>query len=250
MVKKPLILFDMDGTLITTQNTPFFQKDTTRNAIYISVKKQMKQIARSHGVPVDELLGLERMALIWNKARTYAESQGFSQRKIREMMKAINVHFTYDEAIDHQNIVLLPKTLETLEILHNEGIDLGIVTNASREAYDRISNNSDLGSFGKYFQYSITRDDCKYIKPDPEPINRILKLYGRSHFVYVGDTDHDARATRDANGIFILMNTRGYDRDVIKNMTPYAVIHALTELPKIMKNFKYNNGFPPPFGVI
>jgi phosphoglycolate phosphatase-like HAD superfamily hydrolase len=238
MVKKPLILFDMDGTLITNQNMPFYQKNTIRNAIYISVKRQMKQIAISYGVPVDELLGLERMALIWNKARTYAKSQGFSQRKIREMMKAINVHFTYDEAIDHENIVLLPKTLEALETLHIEGFDLGVVTNASREAYERISNNSDLGNFGKYFQYSITRDDCDYLKPDPEPINRILKIFRQSNFVYVGDTDHDAKATRDANGVFILINTRGYNSDIIKNMTPHAVIHNLAELPKIMKKLQ------------
>ena len=238
MIKKSLLLFDMDVTLITSKNPPFYQRNTTRNAIYISVKNQMRQIAVSYGVPIDELHGLERMALIWNKTRVYAENQGFSKKTITEMMTAINEHFTYEETIDHQNLVLLPKTLETLEILQNEGIDLGIVTNASRGAFDRISNDSDLGSFGKYFQHSITRDDCYYIKPDPEPINRILKLFGRSHFVYVGDTDHDAKATRDANGIFILMNTRGYDRDVIQNMTPYAVIHVLTELPKIMKKLQ------------
>ena len=235
MVKKPLLLFDVDGTLITTQNTPFYQGNTTRNDIYVSVKIQMKQVAVSHGVPVDELYGLERMALIWNKARAYAERQSFTRNKITAMMEAINEPFTYDETIDHENIILLPKTLEALEVLYNEGFDLGVVTSSSREEYERISSNSELGMFGKYFQFYITRDDCDYLKPDPEPINRILTLFGRSNFVYVGDTDHDAQATKDANGIFILMNTRGYNSDIIKNMTPHAVIYSLTELPEIMK---------------
>ena len=150
-------------------------------------------------------------------------------------MEAINEPFTYDETMDHENIILLPKTLEALEVWYNEGFDLGVVTSSSREEYEGISSNSELGMFGKYFQFYITRDDCDYLKPDPEPINRILTLFGSSNFVYVGDTDHDAQATKDTNGIFILMNTRGHNSDIIKNMTPHAVIYLLTELPEIMK---------------
>jgi len=89
--------------------------------------------------------------------------------------------------------------------------------------------------FGKYFEYSITRDDCDFIKPNPEPIQRMLCLFRRTNFIYVGDSDHDSQATKEANGVFILINTREYDDQTLKTLNPKAIISSLTELQDILE---------------
>ena len=60
---KPLILFDMDGTLITIDNK---LRHVNTNGVK-SPKEQMKKIAIQHGVPPNIVKPLNRMAHIWNK---------------------------------------------------------------------------------------------------------------------------------------------------------------------------------------
>jgi HAD superfamily hydrolase (TIGR01549 family) len=228
MAEKPLILFDMDGTLILTKEE--FEHSAT------IFRKEMINIASNHGVPFSVVASLERMAHILNKARKYAESHRFDQAEIDVMVKEMIKPFKQQELIEHAKSVLLPDTIAVLEALRREGYELGLVTSASRAGYDHISNSPKFECFGKYFQISITRDDCIYIKPDSEPIKRALQLFRRSKFVYVGDTDHDAEATAAAKGVFILINTKKYESDILKLITPYAIIEKLSDLPLILKN--------------
>lgn len=227
MTEKPLILFDMDGTLILT-------KEEFEHSAAV-LREEMKNIVFSHGVPMSEVAGLSRMAHILNKARKYAENHEFDQAKIGVMAKEMIKPFKQQELIEHANSVLLPDTITILEALKRDGYELGLVTSASRAGYDNISNNSKFEYFGKYFKISITRDDCIYIKPDPEPIKKALQQFKQSKFVYVGDTDHDAEATAAAKGVFILINTKKYKNDILKLMNPYAIIENLSDLPRILK---------------
>lgn len=236
MIDKPLILFDMDGTLITLQEQPTYQGVSTDYTPYVSLRQQMKKIASSHGIPQEEIDHINRMAHIWNKTRAYAESHSFDEVQIEALMRAINEPFKQEESVEHEKSILMPDTLEVLETLQKEGYTLGLVTSASRAAYERLSNNPDYGSFGKYFEYSITRDDCDFIKPNPEPILRILDLFRRTKFIFVGDSDHDSQATKEANGVFVLINTRGYDEKTPKTLNPKVVISSLTELQDVLEN--------------
>jgi HAD superfamily hydrolase (TIGR01549 family) len=227
MAKKPLILFDMDGTLILT-------KEEFKHSAAV-LREEMKNIVLSHGVPASEIADLSRMTHILNKARKYAESHEFDQANVDVMVKEMIKPFKQQELIEHANSVLLPDTISILEALKRDGYELGLVTSASRAGYDNISNNPEFENFGKYFKISITRDDCIYIKPDPEPIKRALQHFKRSKFVYVGDTDYDAEATAAAKGVFILINTKKYKNDILKLMNPYAIIENLSDLPRILK---------------
>ena len=227
MNEKPLLIFDMDGTLIILQEKPEYQN-------YISLMQQMKEIAVSYGIPGEELDEVNRMALIWNKIMAYTENNEFGDIQTKALMRSINVPFTQKETDEHARSILLPDTIRSLQELYNEEYALGMVTNATREAYNRISNSLEFGCFGRYFEYSITRNECDYIKPDPEPINRILSLFGRNDFVYIGDSDHDAQAVKCAGGIFILINTREYDGQTLKTLNPKAVISSLIELKDVL----------------
>jgi phosphoglycolate phosphatase-like HAD superfamily hydrolase len=198
----------------------------------------MKEIAVSYGIPMEEYSNLNRMSHIWNKTRAYAENHGFDEKKIMDLMNSINEPFTIEESADHSNSILIPGTIEALTKLENKGYSLGLVTTASRGAYERISNDPEFGCFSKFFQHSITRDDCKYLKPNPEPIYRILELFGCSDFVFIGDSDHDVHAVNAASGDFILLNTREYNEETLFLLDVKVVIKSLLELPKILKSYQ------------
>jgi len=235
---KPILLFDMDGTLIIQGEKPTYTGTNTQYRSYLSIKQQMKQIVVKHGVPAELVLDLNRMSHIWNATRHYLENHGYPETQIQTVIDEINVPFMEEERADHAVSVLLPGTIEGLESLRRLGYEMGVVTTASRESYDRISNQPEFGCFGEYFKHSMSRDDVKYIKPEPEPIHRILKHYNQKDFVYIGDADHDAQASRAAGGKFVLINTREYDPEVLKTLNPDAVINRLDELPETLNRLQ------------
>ena len=232
---KPLILFDMDGTLIIQEKPPEYKGTKTHYGPYLSIKSQMKEIVIKHGVPSELVMPLDRMATIWNTTRKYLEDNDYPDSEIKAVMTEINEPFMVEERADHEISVLIPDTIPGLKKLKDLGYTLGLVTTASRESYDRISRGKNYGRFGEYFKHSITRDECHYIKPDPEPFNRILDLYNRDDFVYIGDSDHDAYACTAAGGRFVLLNTRCYDEETVGPFSPYAVITRLSELPAVLE---------------
>lgn len=229
---KPLLLFDMDGTLIDLEKKPKYTGLENKHKPYLSLKAQMKQIAAENGIPSEVVDGLDRMALIWNAVRSYAESNGFDD--VDELMRRINQPFMGHEMDDHNISFLMPDTVPGLQSLKEQGYEMSLVTTASRWSYDRISTSEDYGRFGSYFQHSITRDDVDYIKPDPQPLKKMMDLCGRDTAVYIGDSDHDGYAASAAGCKFVLINTRNYDKGTLELLKPDAVIENLSELPAVL----------------
>jgi len=223
----------MDGTLVIMRRDP-----DGGDLIKLGgskAKDEMKEIAVSFGVPRDVVSGLDRMSHIWNAARGYAEGNGFSEGEVRGLMEAINVPFQRHESQEHELTRPIPGVFEVLEELRREGYSMGLVTTASRVGYMRFAKAQQPEGLQRFFKHIITRDDCSYIKPDPEPINRILERFNESRFIYIGDSDHDAKAANAAGGRFILHNTRGYQEEEIRELEPDAVVNNLAELPNILK---------------
>ena len=231
---KPLLLFDMDGTLIILRHRPKYRGTITHHTPFMTIKTQMKEIAVSHGVPPDEIMGMNRMAHIWNRTRSYLEEDGRSPEEIQAIIDEINVPFMVQERSEHDISELLPDTISGLQALKSEGYEMGLVTTASRESYNRLSTSDEFSRFGEFFPRSITRDDCGYIKPDPEPINRMKPISGCKDIVYVGDSDHDALAAKAAGVSFVLINTREYDDATINSFSPDGVIENLSQLPELL----------------
>jgi phosphoglycolate phosphatase-like HAD superfamily hydrolase len=232
--KKPILLFDMDGTLIIQKDSSTYSGTKTHHSNYMSIKRQMKDIIIQHGIPKEKVLHLDRMALIWNQTTRYLDELGAEENEIRSLIEKINVPFMVEERADHAKSVLLPETIPTLKELTQKGYNLGLVTTASRESYEKLSKDIKFGKFGSYFKRSITRDDCLYIKPNPEPIERTLRLYDTNDFIYIGDSDHDGQAAKKAGGSFILINTRNYDKRTVSLIDPDYVIDKLNELPNLL----------------
>jgi phosphoglycolate phosphatase-like HAD superfamily hydrolase len=225
----------MDGTLIISETRPKNKGKKTQHSSFMSIKSQMKEIVVKNGVPAEKVMELDRMSLIWNETILQLERQNVPEQKIQKIIQKINVPFMIEERSDHDTSVLISDTIPSLNILKGQDYEMGLVTTASRESYNKLSKNVKYGKFGKYFKHSVTRDECRYIKPNPEPIFRILELYGRKDFIYIGDSDHDAHASKAAGGLFVLIDTRSYNKNMIESLKPDIVISTLSELPSILK---------------
>ena len=229
----------MDGTLIEMTEISRHSPYVRHNPSYGSIKQRMKDIAAAHGVPRGELAGLERMAHIWNAARAHADRCDFPEEATTALMTAINEPFMEEERADHTLSVLISGTEEALNSLREAGYDMSLVTTASRGSVERILDATEYGRLGRFFTHTVTRDDCSYVKPYPEAIEKALRLHGRDDFVYIGDSDHDAEAAKAAGGAFILMNTRGYDQEHMKQLEPDAVIMGPGELPDVLSSLGF-----------
>jgi phosphoglycolate phosphatase-like HAD superfamily hydrolase len=230
----------MDGTLIILEHKPKYHGPVTQHTPYLSIKAQMKRIAIENGVPEELVMNKTRMAHIWNTVRRFSEETK-SPNEVEELMRKINEPFMVEERSEHDISKLLPDTIHGLQALKDEGYEMGLVTTASRESYDRLSQSDEFKRFGRFFSNSLTRDDVSYIKPEPEPIKRMMELMGRTDVIYIGDSDHDGLAASAAGCRFILINTREYDEHTINSFTPDGVIEKLTELPIILKELTQNS---------
>jgi len=239
MRRKPLLLFDMDGTLIKMTDSSRHSQRVRHHTSYGSVKQRMKELAADHGVPAEELADMERMAHIWNAARAYADHNGFSEEDTQALMNAINGPFMEEERADHAMSALITGTVEALMTLRDRGYEMTLVTTASRWSVERMLGTPEHGRLGRFFTHTVTRDDCSYVKPEPKAIEKALRLHGRDDFVYIGDSDHDAEAAKAAGGVFILINTRGYDPGHLKQLEPDAVITDPGELPDVLSSLEH-----------
>ncbi len=195
----------------------------------------MKNKAMEFGVSAEEYEGLDRMALIWNKTREVVSRIGFDEERGVKVMNALNQLVAAHEEEEHEDSILLLGVKEILKELKTTGYQIGVVTNTSECELLKIFHRF---GFGRYIDLYITRDYVNYLKPNPELVEKILKEFRKKRFVYVGDADHDAQAAKSAGGYFIMMNTRGYDRETIESIGPDAVIDSLHQLPDILKRLK------------
>ena len=206
-----------------------------RDLRYNSLKKEMKMKAVEYGLSLKEYEKLDRMAGILNKTRTLMDREGFDRDTATSLMFELNELMASYEREEHKDCVLAPGAIETLKKLKKNGHDVGIVTNTSESELLQILNKFEIGD---YVNAYVTRDDSFYIKPNPEPVVKILRKLKTRRFFYVGDSDHDAEACRKAleleqnnfHGKFILMNTRNYNLKALASIRPNAIIQSLNEL--------------------
>lgn len=81
---------------------------------------------------------------------------------------------------------------DTLKSIHDNGVDIAILSRNCKEVIKGVLDRSGLG----FDIYTISRDDVSKDKPDPEGMENILKHFSvddRGSVFMVGDTYHDVQ---------------------------------------------------------
>ena len=173
-----IILFDLDGTLI----------DSTK-AILESFKKSYEYFEKTPPEIKDILPQIG-----------YLLSDIFINLGVKkeEAQKYVLVYRDIYSTMHTQKTKLLTKAKEAIKLAHANGAKLGVVTTKTTKYSIEL-----LEYFGlmQYFSVLIGSEDVKKHKPNPEPINKALKILNVtfSNNVYmIGDTCVDMLAAKRA----------------------------------------------------
>jgi pyrophosphatase PpaX len=174
-MKFKYILFDLDGTLIDT------------NQLIIDSFKHTYKLHLNRDIEEKEILQYFGEPLITTLRR-------YSPENPEELY---NTYIKYNESIHDNSVSLCCNIQETLEKLKEMGCILAVVTSKrSIMAYRGL----ELFDILKHFSVIVTVDDTKQHKPHPEPVLKALENLGASasEALMIGDSVFDILCAHNA----------------------------------------------------
>jgi HAD superfamily hydrolase (TIGR01549 family) len=168
------IIFDVDGTLTSTNNL-IFESFRFVAKKYLNKKPTNEEIASLFGPPEDVIL------------------KEMSEDKFEEIKKDY-YDFYYN---NHHLADLYPGIKELLQLIKDGGIHLAIFTGKGRKA--AVITLEKLKIIN-YFDSIITGDDVKKHKPSAEGIIKFINEFNldKEKVLMIGDSTGDIKASREA----------------------------------------------------
>lgn len=187
LTKYKAILFDVDGVIVDSVNA------------YSSL---LKNLAESLGADIN----MEASFYKLNLGKRF-EHWLLDLLPAHNHTKFVDEFLKQDkELAENEQINLLPGAKELLTKLKNYGIVIILVTTKSRVVLEQTLLQFKLSEL---IDYSVSGDEVKNFKPDPEGILKALEMFKLSNndALFIGDTEHDLGAAKNAGVNFIGVNT-------------------------------------------
>jgi len=207
-VKLPVILFDLDGTVIDS------------GGIILASMRHAATTVLGRDYPDDELMsavggpGLEHQMRALDAAR---------------VDELVTVYRAHNEEL-HDTLLPCAGMESALEQLKRDGRRLGIVTAKRRVTVELAFEHVP---FGHLFEVVVGGDETERQKPHPEPVLLALERLGArpADAAYVGDSPFDV-AAGNAAGVFTVAVTWGgiHGRERLEAEHPDAVVDTAEEL--------------------
>jgi HAD superfamily hydrolase (TIGR01509 family) len=172
------IFWDNDGVLVDTE--PLYFNATQR-------------ILATVGVTLSKEQFIEFVLVQGKGAWHLAVEKGISPNCIEDLRNQRDA--LYGNLL-RQDCCIIDGAKEVLEALHSHYL-MGIVTSSRKEHIDFIHQSSDLL---KYFDFVVTGDDCKIIKPNPEPYLLAVKKSGfqKEECIAIEDSERGLKSAKNA----------------------------------------------------
>lgn len=125
---------------------------------------------------------------------------------------------------------------ETLDMLQDQGINMGICTNKPGQTTRAVLDALDLS---RYFSAIVTVDDTRYRKPDGRHVLETLTIMKAdpANAVMIGDSETDIQAGQGA-GLKTIAVTYGYCHVPFSELGADALIDSFALVPKILEGFR------------
>ncbi|MFD2629138.1 pyrophosphatase PpaX [Oceanobacillus kapialis] len=168
------ILFDLDGTLIDTNELIIASFMHTFSHYGMSYTRE--EIIQFNGPPL---------------ADTFQRIAPDLGEKMIETYRAHNL------AVHDSYVTAFPYVLETITALKEQGLQLGIVSTKMRKGVNMGLSLTGLDSF---MDTIVTFDDVTHAKPHPEPVLKAVQELGANleTTLMVGDNYHDIESGKNA----------------------------------------------------
>lgn len=212
--KKPVVLFDLDGTLVDT-----------KELIFASFQHTFEKYKSDYTLSQEELYSFMGPTLKDTFLKYFKED---------EVDEIIAYYREYNIKHHDELVKEFPGTKDMLNYLKKNDYALGIVSNKV-EATVRMG--LEKCGLSEYFEVIVGAEDVKEPKPSPQGILLACeKLYhGHDDVIYVGDSASDIKACKAMAAFSIGAQLDSESKLDLTKEHPCVIIHALSEIVDIVK---------------
>ncbi|SET10321.1 pyrophosphatase PpaX [Oceanobacillus limi] len=205
------ILFDLDGTLIDTNE--LINQSFMHTFKHYGLDFTKEEIRSFNGPPLRDTF------------------EKIDKTKVDEM---VDVYREHNLSHHEQYVKIFPNVLETLSALRDQGVQLGIVTTKMRNSVELGLKITGLEGF---FQSIVTLDDVTHAKPHPEPVFMGLKELGgdRETTLMVGDNSHDIEAGHHAGVRTAGVAWSHKGKEFLEEYKPTYMLEDMRDLLQLVK---------------
>ncbi|BCJ87930.1 pyrophosphatase PpaX [Effusibacillus dendaii] len=212
-MRYPFILFDLDGTLLDTNELILQSFEHTLGTFFPGVFKR-EDLLPFMGEPMNRQFARwaapEQIPLLTDEYRKYNLS-------------------------NHDRLVtIFPNVKETLSDLQKMGCKIALVTSKIRLTTERGLRLFDLE---RYFETLVTIEDTEKHKPEPEPLLLAMKRLGAhpEQTLMVGDSPYDVQGGKAAGTATCSVGWSLRGKEALSSYQPDHIIDDMTELLKIAR---------------
>ncbi len=203
---------DMDGTI------------TKFNLDYLAARRLALQELDRMNLRTPDMTEQISLYLILKKLKNNMDPDTF--QKLRRKFYGLLEEMELKAA---QDVTLYPGAIETLRKLRGRSLKIGIVTNNGRAGTEVTLKRLRLGDF---FDAVVTRDDCDEMKPDSDPVRKVLSemkiLPGEA--ILVGDGVMDIMAARAAGLLSVAVATGPFSSERLLQAEPDYLLGSVNDL--------------------
>lgn len=212
--QKPVVLFDLDGTLIDSQELVF---DT--------FKEVFKRRKPDYELTKEELYSFLGPTLEQSFIKYFDES---------EVTGLIDLYQEINQSMHDECVKQIPHVQETLKELKEMDIPMAVVSNKRIKVVHMGLKAAHIES---YFDVVLGMEDLP--KSKPSPLGLIEACYklnlGHDDCIYIGDNPSDVQAAKNMAAYSVGFSVDAKQRKQLEACEPCRVISDLYELVSIVK---------------
>ncbi|MDY7224064.1 pyrophosphatase PpaX [Halalkalibacterium halodurans] len=205
------VLFDLDGTLINT-NELIISSFLHTFETYYPGKYGRKDAIECIGPPLTD--SFKRL----------------DPERVEEMVATYRKH---NHAHHDKLVEPYEGVYETVKTLHEQGFKLAIVTTKIRET---AMKGLKLFGLDEFFDVIVALDDVENVKPNPEPLEKAMNGLGakKEETIMVGDNSHDILGGKNAGVKTAVVGYAIRGEDYVRQFDPDYVLRSMPDLLDIV----------------
>jgi HAD superfamily hydrolase (TIGR01509 family) len=212
------IIVDMDGTI------------TKFNLDFMSIRRRALAELERMNLRTPDMNDKFGLWVILGKLKEKVDLAAY--REIRRMIYGMIEETELKAATE---VTIYPGAVDTLQKLRSRSMKIGLVTNNGRKGTDLTLSRFGLTGL---FDIVVTRDDCVDMKPDPEPVLKVLEGLNlkASEVVMVGDGVIDILGARAAGVQSVAVATGPIPADQLVEAQPDYLLGSVNDLPTLIES--------------
>ena len=219
------VIFDLDGTI------------TAFNLDYMTLRSEVRSFLIKTGVPASVLFVNESIFDMLNKTEIFMRNSGKSTRtleKVRNEALAIAERHELEAA---KTTCLLPNVLETLKILKEMDLKIGLCTVNSEKSGSYILKKFGIAGF---FDAVIPRNKVKRVKPSGEHLEAALKALkiNPKEALLVGDATRDMECAKELKVMAVGLSTGISTQKELMDAGANYLVTSIADLASLIETAK------------